>query len=528
MNNSDISEESTDALNYKRNEKTSEKLKSMECFEDDYKPIVTKSSPELSFLKSKGSPESEEDNQPKSETDNDYTNFLKQMNVRYSQYRLKSGEDNDKEGQTMNYTNYNCSECSGCEGPSCSWQGACRNGQDCTSGAQMDSTPYMEQEMPDNGHYYNCGKSLSNLQSVSDETIVNGPRVSASDASESPPSSYNVCCPLRRPGQQPACYSCHHGYPCQEQFMQMNMPPPMEIDPNTGFPYFPCSAPVNYPGMGMGPMPGMQMDQRGRGGQQNEEMSSSSSSGSPAVQSSSQDGGANNQSNFNMEEFIQKYQKSVQQCYATAQQGLRQSFAQANGTPYFNQQGNQQYFANSNSGAQQMFASQSQAPQFYDPNQEAYQGLQTFNSSLDPQQFFNSPGSLGSQQFLTSPMAMPSPNIFGNNTGFISDTLHTQTVYSSDYKSFANDGNHFNHFPNGIDIGLGPDSCPSYGPAASPGLAEMGAGGQAYGMGGAGGMNMSSYPLNHMSYSSPYTFDMSSPTSGHHPGLGMANGGNLM
>lgn len=95
-------------------------------------------------------------------------------------------------------------------------------------------------------------------------------------------------------------------------------------------------------------------------------------------------------------------------------------------------------------------------------------------------------------------MPMPASNFFGNNTGFISDTLHTQTVYSSDYKSFANEGNHFNHFPNGMDIGLAPESLPGYGQAGSPVLAEMSAGGQVYGMGGGCEMNMNSYPLSQM------------------------------
>ncbi|KAH8252014.1 hypothetical protein KR038_002270 [Drosophila bunnanda] len=249
----------------------------------------------------------------------------------------------------------------------------------------------MEQEIPENGQYYSCGKPLSNLQSASDETIVNGPRVPTSEASDAS-SSYNLCCPLRRPGQQPVCYSCHHGYPYPEHLMQMALPQNMDIDPNTGYPYFPFSAPVSYPSMGMGSMPGAQVDQRGRGGQQNEDMNGSS--GSSTAQCSSQEGGSNQStSNFNMEEFIQKYQKSVQQCYATAQQGLRQSFAQANGQGFFNQPINQQYYANSNSGAQPMFSSPTQAaPQFYEPNQEAYQGMQAFNSTLDPQQFFTSPG----------------------------------------------------------------------------------------------------------------------------------------
>ncbi|KAH8315621.1 hypothetical protein KR059_006547 [Drosophila kikkawai] len=526
MNNSDSSKKSTDALKYEKDEHTSKILKSMECFEDVHKPNVTKSSQEISLSKSSGSPASEEDNQrslvskseekdTESEANNDYTSFLKHMSVRYSHYLVELGEVKDKKGKKMDYSDYSCSECAACEGPSCSWQVPAENGQDCSSGAQMDYPPPMDMsEMSEDGHYYSYGKSLPNSQSGSDETIVNEPRRSPSQTSQNPACSVNsFCCPLRRPGQKPVCYSCNQGYPSQEHFMSSSISPPMEVDPSSGYPYYNYPEPGSYPGMAMRSMGNMQLDQRGRGGQKSED----TRSGSPPTSSPSLAGGANNlnSSAFNMEEFMQKYQKSLQQCYATAQQGIQQTFAQANSQPFFSQpsQGNPQHYPTTNPGAQQMFANPNQAtPQYYDnTNQEAFPDMQqAFNSPVDPQQFFNS-SNLGGQSFMPTSMSMQPPDIFGSNTGFISDTLHTQTVYSSDYKAFSNSGNQFNHFPNGIDIGLGPDSCPDYRPAGYPGLAEMGAGGQA---------NMNSYPLSQMSYSSPYSYDMSSPSPGHLSGHG--------
>jgi len=140
---------------------------------------------------------------------------------------------------------------------------------------------------------------------------------------------------------------------------------------------------------------------------------------------------------------------------------------------------------------------------------------QAFSSSFGAQQYCSNDGlgtylayqnfqmltdfCLGAQQIFSSLMGMPSPNWFASNTGFMSDSLQNHTVYSSDYKPFSNDGNHFNHFPNGgMDMGLATEPCNIYGPAGSPGLVEMGNGGQVYGMGGACDMNMSAYPLSQM------------------------------
>lgn len=77
-------------------------------------------------------------------------------------------------------------------------------------------------------------------------------------------------------------------------------------------------------------MPGMQMDesQRGGGGQNNRETGTKCQTSSESSEEnchSNGDSASFHQSpnNLDMDAFMQKYQKSVQQCYATAQQGKR-------------------------------------------------------------------------------------------------------------------------------------------------------------------------------------------------------------
>ncbi|XP_022208296.2 uncharacterized protein LOC111064815 isoform X2 [Drosophila obscura] len=216
-------------------------------------------------------------------------------------------------------------------------------------------------------------------------------------------------------------------------------------------------------------------------------------------------------------EYVQKYNQSIQQYLATAQQNVQQSLAQA-------QQATPQVFNNLQQGIPGAMGAQP----YYPGNQEGFT-----NSSMDPQQYF--PQAMS--------MSMPSMNptaLFGMNAasssssgsafyasqglsagGVINDSLQTQTVYSSDYKPIAAQGNNFNHFPNGIDIGLPPDSCPGFctsGSGAGPNAGvppEMCS--QLYGMGMGTGMGMgmdmgnnNSYPLSQMNYAS-YPCEMPMP-----------------
>ncbi|XP_070071580.1 uncharacterized protein [Drosophila takahashii] len=506
MNTSEKNDDNTDSLGPDQDEEIRQVLDSIESFEDVCKTYKSKSAQELSAQWTREIPKSDQEkvktaspencSTPKTEKtntdpvdqDSDYTGFLKQMSVRYSQFRIASGQVVQQKGQRMDYRDYSYNEYPANFPPS-GWQSTDTSGQDLSSQVsygqgQMESPSSSSQ----NSSYYGYGHSLPEIGSGSDETIVNGrPSAPTLAASENPccsKDSCGCCCRSRDSGQQNACCHCDQGVSGQAQQL---MPVPIGVDPSTGFPIYCYSTPGNYPGNAMYSMPVMQMDQgqRGGGGQHNVEIASTSrgASSSSAVSSNQ------NPNNLDVEAFMRKYQKSVQQCYATAQQGIQHSFANAQTQPYYSNfpQGTQHFFNNPNEGigAQQMFGS--------------------FNP--------------GPQPFLPPSFAMPAQNFFGNNTGFMNDSLQAQTVYSADYKPFANDGNHFNHFPNGIDIGMTPESCPIYGPAGTAGLAEMGSGGPVYGMGGE--MNMTSYPLSQMSYSSPYSYEMPASSPGYIPGTGM-------
>ncbi|XP_017111758.1 uncharacterized protein LOC108135522 isoform X2 [Drosophila elegans] len=465
-----------------------------------------------------------------------HQNICKANNSLSSQFRIASGQKVEQKGQAMNYRDNSYGEYPVCS-PTCSCQSADTNGEDvnprvaCGEGC-LDSASPSSSEMSQNGSYYSYGQSLPELDSASNDTIVNKPMADSPVGCVSPGCSKDSCT---------YCQKANSGLEqqfnlCQEQ--QHMMPVPMGVDPRTGLPVFCYSTPVCYSGNAMYSMPDMQIpqSQRGGGGHHNEEIGNqfeaSSSSFSENCHSSYQ-----NPSGFDMEALMQKYQQSVQQCYATAQQSLisqntgsQQSYATGQSQPYFNNfpQRTQQPYSHPKEGTQQMFgSSDNQATQqFYEsPNQEYQQvsaNQQAFTFPFGSQQYYAN-SSLGAQQYFPPSMTIPETNFFGNNTGFTSDSLQTQTVYSSDYKPFASEGNHFNHFPNGIDIGLAAESCPIYGPVGTAGLAEMSTGGQVYGMGGVCEMNMNSYPLSQMSYSNPYSYEMpvSQPSYNHATNMAM-------
>ncbi|KRK01956.1 uncharacterized protein LOC6534226 isoform X1 [Drosophila yakuba] len=463
--------------------------------------------------------------------DREYTSFLEQTSVRYSEFRMASGQVVQQTDQTMDLRDYNYSEYPVCQ-PSSSWQSSDPMSQDsisrniCGQG-EMESSSSSPGQMPQNFNQYGCDQSLPDAGSRSDETIVNDPSISSSAAYECPCCSKdaNGCCSQIGTGQQTGCSQWNQANLGQQEQI---IPVPMGVDPSTGFPIYCYSTPLNYPGNAMYSMPAMQMNesQRGDGSQNNrgtDRKSQASAESSEENCPSNVDSASFNQSpnNIDMEAFMQKYQQSVQQCYATAQQGIQQSFASAQSQPYFNNfsQGAQQFYNNGTGGTQAMFAS---------PNQDCQGMQQAFSSSFGAQQYYNN-DCLGAQPFLSPTMAMASSNWFASNNGFMNDSLQNHTVYSSDYRPFSNDGNHFNHFPNGMgmgmDMGMGmglaPEPCNIYGPAGSPGLVEMGNGGQVYGMGGACELNMNAYPLTQMSYSSPYSYDMTGSTPNYIPGSGV-------
>ncbi|KMZ00393.1 uncharacterized protein LOC6738558 isoform X1 [Drosophila simulans] len=534
MNASDKNDNDTDSLGDEQDQEVRQILDSIESLDDVCKTFKSKSVQELNAQKSSEVPKSDQEkghtsaskynSNPKPEKltsepdpDSEYTRFLKQMSVRYSEFRIASGQVVQQKGQTMDFRDYNYSEYPVCQ-PSCSWQSFDPMTQDSTSGQrEMESSSSSPGQMSQNQYGY--GQSLPEAGSRSDETIVNDPSTTSSAPCESPCCSKETCgcCCDIHSSQQSGCFQWDQTYPGQQQHI---FPVPMGVDPSTGFPIYCYSTPLNYQGNAMYSMPGMQMDesQRGGGGQNNRETGTkcpTSSASSEENCHSNGDSASFHQSpnNFDMEAFMQKYQKSVQQCYATAQQGIQQSFANAQTQPCFNNftQGTQQYYNNgTEAGTHSMFASPNQGmhSMLGSPNQDCQGMQQAFSSSFGAQQYYSNDG-LGAQQCFSSSMGMPSPNWFASNTGFMSDSLQNHTVYSSDYKPFSNDGNHFNHFPNGMDIGLASEPCNIYGPAGSPGLVEMGNGGQVYGMGGACEMNMNAYPLSQMSYSSPYSYDMS-------------------
>ncbi|XP_068149257.1 hornerin isoform X2 [Drosophila tropicalis] len=121
----------------------------------------------------------------------------------------------------------------------------------------------------------------------------------------------------------------------------------------------------------------------------------------------------------------------------------------------------------------------------------------------------------------------------GLGQGYANDTLQTQTVYASDYKPFAGMGNNFNHFPNGGPNGsLGllsaTDSATSYGVGVAGGgsgastLAELygGGGGMVSGVGQAiYGMSdqLQGFPLSQMSAMSPAMGQMSAMSYSSYP-----------
>nr|AAV37045.1 AT09606p [Drosophila melanogaster] len=553
MNTSDKNDNDNDSLGDEQDQEVRQILDSIESFEDVCKTFKSKSVQELNAQKTSEVPKSDQEkvhtssskynSTPKTEKliseadpDSEYTRFLKQMSVRYSEFRIASGQVVQQKGQTMDYRDYNYSEYPVCQ-PSCSWQSFDPMTQDSTSGQrEMESSSSSSPgQMCQNQYGY--GQSLPEAGSRSDETIVNDPSTTSSAPceSESPCCSKETCgcCCDIASSQQSGCSQWDQTYPGQQQHI---FPVPMGVDPSTGFPIYCYSTPLNYQGNAMYSMPGMQMDesQRGGGGQNNRETGTKCQTSSESSEEnchSNGDSASFHQSpnNLDMEAFMQKYQKSVQQCYATAQQGIQQSFANAQSQPYFNNfaQGTQQFYNNGTEGTRSMFAGCNQAIQIGmhemlgSPNQDCQGMQQAFSSSFGAQQYCSNDG-LGAQQIFSSLMGMPSPNWFASNTGFMSDSLQNHTVYSSDYKPFSNDGNHFNHFPNGgMDMGLATEPCNIYGPAGSPGLVEMGNGGQVYGMGGACDMNMSAYPLSQMSYSSPYSYDMPCSTLNYNPASGI-------
>ncbi|XP_043648455.1 uncharacterized protein LOC122616931 isoform X2 [Drosophila teissieri] len=459
--------------------------------------------------------------------DSEYTRYLEQMSVRYSEFRIASGQVVQQKDQTMDLRDYNYSEYPVCQ-PSSSWQSSDPMTQDSISrnicGQEvMESSFCSPGQMSQNCNQYGqYGQSLPEAGSRSDDTIVNDPSISSSAAYEGPCCSKDACCccSQEETGQQSGCSQWNQANLGQQEQI---IPVPMGVDPSTGIPIYCYSTPPSYPGNAMYSMPAMQMggSQRGDDGQNNrgtDRKSQASSESSEENCPSNVDSASFNQSsnNIDMEAFMQKYQQSVQQCYATAQQGIQQSFASAQSQPYFNHfaQGAQQFY---NNGSQAMFAN---------PSQDCQGMQQAFSSSFGAQQYYNN-DCLGAQPFLSPTMAMASSNWFASNAGFMNDSLQNHTVYSSDYKPISNDGNHFNHFPNGMgmgmDMGMGlaPEPCSIYGPAGSPGLVGMGNGGQVYGMGGACEMNMNAYPLTQMSYSSPYSYDMTGSTPNYVPASGV-------
>ncbi|XP_032310210.1 uncharacterized protein LOC6493690 isoform X2 [Drosophila ananassae] len=533
-------------------------LNSIESFDDVHKTYKSKSAQQLgsqtkavencdtdqqkakssSSATCSSSLSSSEGKKGDTKAESDFTSFLKDMSLRYSHFRIESGQGKQEPSQAMNYSNYSLT----CQ-PSCSWQAAVSQEQSPTVGETVTSAVEITQD----GGYYTYGPSLPESSSASTETIVNQPTICA--APTAPPPSAEApscslasgccCCPMQPSEQPPTEYSYQQQQNAYQGQQSMNWP--MSVDPTTGMSYY------VYPGNGMYPMglPTMGMNQAQNGGpppaQYTGEGGNNTTVASPSAQSAN--GG------YDMESFMRKYQQSVQQCYATAQQGLQQTFAQvsAQSQPYFNNygQGAQPYYVNpsqapphlhggankgmtSVSGSQHMFESNNQeaqpAPPSFQGMPQAFSsplGAHAFGSPMGAQQFYSS-STIDAQSYFPQAMSMPSPSMsmpasslsmpassfLGTSGGFANDSLQTQTVYSSDYKPYSTEGNHFNHFPNGMGIGLSLETCPGYSPAGTAGLAEMSTGGQVYGMGGGYEMDAGSYPLSHMGYSAPYNFDM--------------------
>ncbi|XP_070136374.1 uncharacterized protein [Drosophila bipectinata] len=461
--------------------------------------------------------------------ESDLSSFLKHTSLHYSHIRISSGQEGQETSQAMNYGNYSFNAASE---PCCSWQSAVTQQQAPT----LNETVSSADEVIQNGGYYtNYGPSLPECSSASNETIVNQPTMCAAPTApsmETPSCSLEsgCCCSSMRPTEQPPAE-----YSGQQQNVYQGHQS-TSVDPSTGMAYY------VYPGNGMYPATAMGMNQsqnqytNQHGGQYTGGGVSNAMTAGPSTTQGSNAG-------YDMDAFMRKYQQSVQQCYATAQQGLQQTFAQVNSQyqPYLNSygQGAQPYYVNpiqapppaymqgsANQASQQFYGNTSQAQQPF-----SFQGMpqafsvplgdQAYFSPMGAQQFYSS-SSISAQSYYPPTMSMPASSYFGAGGGFGSDRLQTQTVYSSDYKPYCTDGNHFNHFPNGKDIGLSPESCPGYSPVGTAGLAEMSAGGQVYGMGGGYEMDAGSYPLSHMGYSGSYNFDMPPLSAGYTQAPGVA------
>ncbi|SPP77016.1 uncharacterized protein LOC117579940 [Drosophila guanche] len=481
-------------------------------------------------------------------------NKSKSLSRPFSNYRIALGQGSgQQQGTVMDHQGYSFSE-----------YPICRN----SSRAQLATDAYMPHTSASECCYWSAdagGQSQAALPesgSRSEDTIVNHPGVCAAPTSAVGESQSHIstqCCPMG------SCCFC--------RMPEQGMPPPQELSSSgpmtyAPFPFMPMGMPMFCPGNG-GPAPNsgmyampnggpapnagmyamqtsasangmyaaaMGMDQSSLAGQRglagqavnmsqsNAEINNSydTSSTSGYTQSTASMGshpgmpaayqpsmaGCGSQTDQSCQapdaaaayEYVQKYNQNIQQYLATAQQNVQQSLAQA-------QHATPQVFNNLQPG---MGA------------QPYYPGIQDgFSSSMGPQQYLPQPMS----------MSMPAMNptaVFGMNAasssayyaaagGAINDTLQTQTVYSSDYKPIAAQGNNFNHFPNGMDIGLSPDSCSAFcaaetgtGAGAGPGAfvpPEMCS--QLYGM----SMNMGnnqSFPLNQMNYAS-YPCEMQMP-----------------
>jgi len=180
--------------------------------------------------------------------------------------------------------------------------------------------------MSQNSSYYSYGHSLPEVGSGSDETIVNRPSAPTLTPCGNTCCSKDSCgcsCQIRESGQPNGFCHCNQGNPGQEQQL---MPVPMGVDPCTGFPIYCYSTPGNYPTNPMCSMPAMQVDQmqRGGGGQHNLNMGTTSLSSAESCLPNVASASSNQISNKSkMADFMRKYQKSVEQCYASAQQGKK-------------------------------------------------------------------------------------------------------------------------------------------------------------------------------------------------------------
>ncbi|KAH8373332.1 hypothetical protein KR009_000862 [Drosophila setifemur] len=490
------SEDKASSSNDDQDDETRRILKSIDSFEEVYNTYKSKSTQELSAppsnqangpdnLKAKTSSPAictySKCEENRAGTDPAHSNsvspnFLKHIGVSYSHIRIESGGVRTQKGQAMDHRDYSLSEYPVC-GPLCSWQSSAVCGQDL-----LHSVPNgkADLEMSQYRSGYTCGHSLPEANSGSNETIVNGP--TAPEVSTCTMESYGHYCP-KGPSVQPGS-SC----PCEHR--------------NPGLLpdyYYQASAGHSMPAFGM--------DQTQRAG-------CGQNIGEKSQQSSAASGTHNhNMNGFDMRAFVNNYQPGIQECYAIDQQGVQRFSAQAQCLPFYPNysQGIQRSYTNFNQEI-----SLTDAQQTY-PCQSVPQAC---SSALGAQQFYDC-SIPGSEQYFPSPsLALPAPCNFGKRSALACDSIQAHSVYSSDYKPYSTNGNNFNHFPNGMDIGLAPESCHSYAPAETAGLVEMSAGGQDYGTRGGYPMELHAYPLSHMSYSTPHSFNMPASTSGYHQALG--------